>query len=64
MLFDQGYVNEIARKESEARGRAIGREEGAYDKAVSTARNMLRMGFSIEQITQATELPLSEVAAL
>ena len=40
------------------------REEVAHDKAVCTARNMLRMGFSREQIAQATELPLSEVAAL
>ena len=60
MLFDQGYVNEIAGKEREA----IGREAGAYDKAVSTARNMIRMGFSTEQIAQATELPVEEVAAL
>ena len=69
MLFDQGYVNEIACKESEAKGRAIGREEGrvegAYDKAVSTARNFLAMGLlSVEQIAQGTGLTVEEVAAL
>ena len=57
VLFDQGYANKIALKES--------REEGAYNKAVSTARNLLAMGLlSVEQIAQATNLPLSEVAAL
>ena len=60
ILFDQGYANKIALKESEA----IGEARGAYNTKIATARNMLRMGFSIEQITQATELPLSEVAAL
>ena len=41
------------------------REEGAYNKAVSTARNLLAMGLlSVEQIAQAINLPLSEVAAL
>ena len=41
-----------------------GREEGAYNTKIATARNMIRMGFSREQIAQATELPLIEVAAL
>ena len=69
MLFDQGYATEVARKEdmaeARAEGKAEGREEGAYNKAVSTAKNLLEMGLlSLEQIAQATKLPLSEVAAL
>ena len=57
MLFDQGYVNEVACKEREAKG--------AYDKAVSTARNLLSMKIlSIQQIAQATSLSVEEVAAL
>ena len=53
------------REESEARGIAKGRVEGAYDKAVSTAKSLLAMGLlSLEQIAEATKLPLSEVAAL
>ena len=37
----------------------------AYDKAISTTRNLLAMGLlSLEQIAEATKLPLSEVAAL
>ena len=61
MLFDQGYVNEVACKES----REEGREEGAYDNKIATARNLLSMKIlSVQQIAQATELPLSKVAAL
>ena len=61
MLFDQGYVNEIARKES----REEGREEGAYNTKIATARNFLAMGLlSVEQIAQGTGLTVEEVAAL
>ena len=57
MLFDQGWANEIALKES--------REEGAYDTKVATARNFLAMGvLSVEQIAQGTGLSVEEVAAL
>ena len=65
MLFDQGYVTEVALKESREEGRAEGREEGAYDKAVATARNLLAMGLlSVEQIAQGTGLTVEEVASL
>ena len=64
MLFDQKYVNDIALKESEARGEARGRVEGEYNKSVSTAKNFLAMGFSVEQIAQGTGLSVEEVAAL
>ena len=57
VLFDQGYVNEIAGKEREAKG--------AYDTKVATARNFLAMGvLSLEQIAQGTGLSVEEVAAL
>ena len=46
-------------------GEAKGREEGAYDKAVATARNLLAMGLlSVEQIAQGTGLSVEEVASL
>ena len=69
MLFDQDYVNEIACKEREAigvaRGREEGREEGAYDNKIATARNLLSMKvLSVQQIAQATNLSVDEVAAL
>ena len=40
------------------------KEDVAHDKALSVAKNMARMGFSTEQIAEATELPPCEVAAL
>ena len=56
---------EEGRVEGREEGRAEGRAEWAYDKAVCTARNLLTMGLlSLEQIAQATQLPLSEIAAL
>ena len=58
-------IFEFDREEYDDMVREEGREEGAYNKAVSTARNLLAMGLlSVEQIAQATNLPLSEVAAL
>ena len=58
-------IFEFNREEYDDMVRKEGREEGAYNKAVSTARNLLAMGLlSLEQIAQATNLPLSEVAAL
>jgi hypothetical protein len=42
--------------------REEGYEDGAYDKAIETAKNLLRMNLgTIEQITQATSLPLGKV---
>ena len=50
-------MNEIARKES--------REEGAYDNKIATARNLLSMKIlSVQQIAQATNLSVEEVATL
>ena len=80
ILFDQGYANKIALKESEAigeargeaigeaRGEAIGREEGreegAYNKAVSTARRALSRNIPHDVIADITGLTVEEVAAL
>ena len=44
----------------EARGIALGRNEGI----ASTARRMLKLGFTPEQIAQATELSLEKIEAL
>ena len=43
------------------RGRLEGLERGAYQKAMETARNLLAMGLSLEQVAQGTELPLETV---
>ena len=56
MLFDQGYVNEIARKESEARG--------AYNNKIATARKALDCNIPRDVIATITGLTPEEVAAL
>ena len=59
--FDRDEYDDMVREESEEKGRA----EGAYDNKVATARNLLAMKIlSLEQIAEATQLSLSEVAAL
>ena len=40
------------------------RMEGIYTKAIETAKNLLTMNLSIEQIAQATGLSVEEVAKL
>ena len=41
-----------------------GQERGAYQKALETARNLLSMGLSPEQVAQGTSLPLETVTEL
>lgn len=55
---------EEVRMEAEARGRAIGNAEGEKRGKISSARNMLTMGLSIDQIRQATGLSAEEIARL
>ena len=58
-------IFEFDREEWERQVRTEEYEDGAYDTKIATARNLLEMGLlSVEQIAQATELPLPEVAAL
>ena len=45
-------------------GREEGREEGEHQKALETARNLLKMGLIIEQIAQATGLDVEEVTKI
>ncbi|MBQ7517627.1 MAG: hypothetical protein IJU13_04290, partial [Bacteroidales bacterium] len=49
---------EYAREEGESKGRAEGREEGSNARAEEIARKMKEMGFSPEQIKQATGIEL------
>ena len=42
----------------------IAREEGALQKAIETAKNLLSMQLSIEQIAQATGLSVEEIEQL
>ena len=47
-----------------AKGRAEGRAEGMEKEKLATARRLLSMGLSDEQVATATELPLEEIQKL
>ena len=55
---------EKGREEGMAKGLEKGREEGMEKEKISTARRLLSMGFSEEQVSTATELPLEEIQKL
>ena len=46
------------------RGHAIGREEGAYQNKLETAKTMISIGLPEEQIQLCTNLPLKTIRAL
>ena len=50
-----------AHNDGKREGLQEGREEGEHHKALETARNLLKMGLSIEQIAQATGLDIEQV---
>ena len=52
------------RAEGEAKGRAEGRAKGRAEGRVETARNLLRMGLEVSQISEATGLSPDEIEAL
>ena len=52
------------RRDGYEEGISIGLERGAYQKALETARNLLSMGLSPEQVAQGTSLPLDVVLEL
>lgn len=55
---------EEGREEGRAEGREEGRAEGAKDEKKATARRLLAMGLSAEQVTAATQLSLDEIKKL
>ena len=52
------------RAEGEAKGRAEGRAEGEAKGRFETARNLLRMGLEVSQISEATGLSPDEIEVL
>lgn len=56
--FDEGFTAGLQT------GLQQGLERGAYQKALKTAKNLLSMGFSPEQVAQGTNLPLDVVLEL
>ena len=55
---------ELGLSEGEARGKSLGLAEGSRQKALETAKNLLGIGLSIENIAKATGLSQEEVEAL
>ena len=55
---------EKGREEGLAKGLEKGREEGMEKEKLSTARRLLSMGLSEEQVSTATELPLEKIHKL
>nr|WP_296189053.1 hypothetical protein [uncultured Prevotella sp.] len=55
---------EKGREEGMAKGLEKGREEGMEKEMIATARRLLSMGFSEEQVSTATELPQEEIQKL
>ena len=45
-------------------GIAQGISQGAEQKAIETAKNFIKMGFSLEQVAQGTGLPLETIQNL
>jgi predicted transposase YdaD len=59
-LQDQRGMIEKAKKD----GRAEGKAEGGYEKAIAIAQNLKNLGLGDEQIAAATGLGLAELAQL
>ena len=70
LLAEYDYDMDIAVQRAEEReialaeGEARGRSEGSRQKALETAKNLLQLGLSIENIAQATGLSKAEVEAI
>ena len=64
--YDDGWQKGLAdgREEGRAEGREEGRAEGAKDEKKATARRLLAMGLSAEQVAAATQLSLDEIKKL
>ena len=74
LTAEYDYATDIAVKQEEAyaigittgreEGISIGLEQGAYQTKLETARNLITMGLSLEQVAQGTGLPLETVQRL
>ena len=70
LMTEYNYATDMAVLKEEAYedglfvGLATGREEGAYQKALETARAMLAIGMTNEQVQVCTGLPLERVLLL
>lgn len=67
-LYDEDIKNMrdiyATRKFDEKKGMEIGMAKGMEKEKLATARRLLSMGLSDEQVATATELPLEEIQKL
>ena len=67
-LYDEDIKNMrdiyATRKFDEKKGMEIGMAKGMEKEKLATARRLLSMGLSDEQVSTATELPLEEIQKL
>ena len=63
---EEGMAKGLAKgmEKGMAKGLEKGREEGMEKEKIATARRLLSMGLSEEQVSTATELPLEEIQKL
>ena len=57
-------LTERAKKQGWEEGKIEGKKEGAEQKAIETAKNLLKEGLSVEQIARCTNLSLEKVQEL
>ena len=66
LMTEYDYATDMAvlKEESYEDGLFVGREEGAYQNKLETAKNLLSMGLSPEQVAQGTDLSLEVILQL
>ena len=57
-LFNEG------RSEGLLQGRSEGKKAGLESEKLATAKRLLAMNFSLQDIAKATELPIAEIEAI
>ena len=62
MLMEARLLDE--RREGKAEGKAEGLAEGEANANIATAKRLLSMGFSVQDIAKATSLPIEQVEEL
>ena len=66
LMTEYDYATDMAVLKAEAYedGLFVGREEGAYETKLETARSLLLDGFSAEMISKYTSLPIEAIQQL
>ena len=66
LMTEYDYATDMAvlKEEAYEDGLFVGREEGAYEKALETAKNLLSEGLAPVMVARCTDLPLETVLEL